>query len=61
MHISDYSGDGGDSLTNSSLNPVFNINGMKFSTIDSDNDLSTPPSYSCAQEKGRPMDMIFEL
>ena len=43
LNISGFSGNASDPIAGS-----HSLNGMKFSTRDRDNNLSTPPGYSCA-------------
>ena len=43
LNISGFSGNTSDPIAGS-----HSLNGMKFSTRDRDNNLSTPPGYSCA-------------
>jgi len=38
IHLSGYSGDAGDSLSNTTLEPLWNQNGRNFTTPDADND-----------------------
>jgi hypothetical protein len=51
LNVSGCSGTAGDSLTISSLSSNYINNGMKFSTLDKDNDMADP-DWSCAVEYG---------
>src|SRR5688572_2793787 len=48
IHLSGFVGNGGDSLTNTSISSVWYHNGMKFSTSKADNDLQSPGN--CASQ-----------
>src|SRR6218665_3815789 len=48
LHLSGFSGDAGDSLTNTSVAPKWYHGGMSFSTWDNDND--RVPTNNCAQQ-----------
>src|SRR6218665_734320 len=51
LHLSGYSGNAGDSLTNTSLRSSFFLDGMYFSTFDNDNDRDVS-NYNCAMSYG---------
>src|SRR6218665_2746663 len=53
IHLAGYIGNGGDSLTNTSVDPLYwNHNGMAFSTYDVDNDRRTHASCASIYSSG---------
>ena len=52
IHLTGYSGNAGDSMSNTTVEPRWNHNGMKFSTTAIDNDLNT--GVNCAGDYDAP-------
>jgi len=52
IHLTGYSGNAGDSLSNTTVSSLWNHNGMQFSTAEFDNDKQ--PDGNCAGQYGGP-------